>query len=178
MVCSVTDCSVAVLARGLCNRHYTRWYKHGDTSTVLVMQGVHPTVRFWAKVDRRGADECWLWNGPRNSEGYGTFYVDGRVPGAHRYAYEQTIGPIPPGLQLDHLCRNTSCVNPSHLEPVTGRENILRGQGVAARNARKTHCKRGHEFTPENTYIFPNGRWRQCRTCMREVYAPRRKAAL
>lgn len=81
----------------------------------------------------------------------------------HRIAYELAVGPIPVGLVIDHLCRNHSCINPEHLEPVTNVENVMRGESAWARNARKTHCKRGHEFTDENT-IRRNGT-RSCRQC-------------
>lgn len=112
---------------------------------------------------------CWEWQGCRTPEGYGQIAVDGRICGTHRIAWESYCGPIPNGLQVDHLCRNPRCCNPEHLEPVTLRENILRGESPAARNARKTHCKNGHEFTPENTYQRKDGRGgRECRTC-REV---------
>ncbi len=77
--------------------------------------------------------------------------------------YEQLVGPIPPGLHLDHLCRNTSCVNPDHLEPVTVAENVLRGVGITAQNAQRTHCRRGHKFTAQNTYR--HGGKRHCRIC-------------
>lgn len=129
--------------------------------------------RFWAKVQRGGPTECWLWTASR-SDGYGHFHVSrARMP-AHRYAYELLVGPIPEGLILDHLCRVRHCVNPAHLEPVTSAENTLRGYGMPARNARKTHCKYGHEFTPENTRRTRLGR--ECRTC-RRLYEKRRDAA-
>jgi hypothetical protein len=115
--------------------------------------------RFWKKVDRRGDHECWEWLGLKN-RGYG-LYSRYR---AHRYAYEQLVGPIPDGLTLDHLCRNPGCVNPAHLEPCTAVENAMRGNSPPAANARKTHCKYGHELTPENTYYPPRG-GRECRTC-------------
>ncbi len=122
-------------------------------------------VRFWSKVTLAGPDECWPWLSTHNHKGYGQFMVDGKVKMAHRLAYEDRIGPIPPGLTLDHLCRNRACCNPAHLEPVSNRENILRGNGATARNARKTHCKNGHEFTPDNIYRSSTGR--ECRTCRR-----------
>ena len=122
--------------------------------------------RFWAKVDRRDEDECWPWTGYVTA-GYGRFYPTRRKGvKAHRYAYELLIGPIPAGLHLDHLCRNKLCMNPQHLEPVTLVENVMRGEGVTVQNAQKTHCLRGHEFTPENTRITPQG-WRQCKVCRR-----------
>lgn len=107
---------------------------------------------------------CWLWIGSCDRGGYGKILVDGKQRLAHRFAYEQYIGPIPDGLPLDHLCRVRPCVNPWHTEPVTTKENVLRGEGLAARNAKATHCKHGHEFTAENTYIARFGR--QCKACM------------
>lgn len=114
--------------------------------------------RFWAKVERSDDNSCWLWTG-YVLRGYGRF----ESTGAHRVAYELLVAPIPPGLHLDHLCRVTRCVNPSHLEPVTQAENNRRA------SAAQTHCKRGHEFTPENTYRIP-GRPspRTCRECAKE----------
>jgi hypothetical protein len=125
--------------------------------------------RFWSKV-RRG-DVCWNWTGAIGSGGYGNFYAGGgrterRTMGAHHYAYELLVGPVPEGKCLDHLCRNRRCVNPDHLEVVTRGENVLRGDGDLARAARASHCKHGHEFTPENTHINAKG-WRCCRTCWR-----------
>lgn len=117
--------------------------------------------RFWSKVDASG--DCWLWLGSITANGYGQTSVGGRRQAAHRYAYEQTVGPIPNGLQLDHLCRVHACVNPDHLEPVTNRENVLRGVGTSAVNARKTHCIHGHPLSGDNLMVY--GSWRKCRTC-------------
>jgi hypothetical protein len=105
---------------------------------------------------------CLIWRGRINMHGYGVLH-ETRV---HRLIYELIEGPIPPGLQIDHLCRNRACVNADHFELVTSRENTLRGDGPTAINARKTHCKRGHAFSAKNTYINRNG-GRSCRKCMK-----------
>jgi hypothetical protein len=101
--------------------------------------------------------------GSKSTLGYGGFRdAKSRMVPAHRWAYETIVGSIPEGLELDHLCRNPSCVNPGHLEPVPHRENLARGIG----NGSKTHCPKGHAYSPENTYTGPNGN-RGCRTCRR-----------
>lgn len=121
--------------------------------------------RFWSKVARRGAGGCWEWQGTRDGRGYGKFNLESRRPVlAHRFSYEAVVGPIPEGLSLDHLCRNTGCVNPAHLEPVTHKENCLRGVGVAAINARKTHCLKGHPYSGANLLYTRSG-YRVCREC-------------
>lgn len=140
---------------------------------------VSPIERFYSKVDRSGT--CWLWTATINNRGYGLFYLSGRMVLAHRVAYEIRIGPIPPGAEIDHVrergCAHRHCVNPAHLEPVTHRENLLRGSGFAATNARKTQCIHGHELTPQNTYVRHTG-WRGCRTCKRAGDARRRARLL
>jgi hypothetical protein len=115
---------------------------------------------------------CWLWIGSISPQGYGHFFHGGQMVGAHRFSYEHEHGLIPAGLQIDHLCRVRSCVNPSHLEPVTNRENTLRGVNT---NRAKTACPQGHEYTPENTYTYmrPGGEGRYCRMC---TAAHRRKS--
>lgn len=121
--------------------------------------------RFWDKIEVR--DGCWHWTASRSAQ-YGYIWWEGRGWRAHKLAYLILVGPIPEGLELDHLCTNPLCVNPDHLEPVTHRENVLRSNNMAGRNARKTHCKWGHEFTQENTYHPPkHPKKRYCRACMR-----------
>jgi len=95
---------------------------------------------------------------------------------AHRFAYEYCMGAIPEGLQLDHLCRNTFCVRPEHLEPVSGKINLLRGNTINAANARKTHCIRGHPYSGDNLYIYEKTGARACKECMRIHYREYRAA--
>lgn len=128
-------------------------------------------ARFWAKVDRRGPSECWLWKASCSTDGYGQFRAEGRCIRAHRLAYELLVGPIPLGMDLDHVeargCTAKTCVNPAHLEPVSRRVNIMRGRGVTARNARKTHCLRGHPFDEVNTRRRRRDGARVCIECRR-----------
>lgn len=144
--------------------------------------------RFLAKVEF--TENCWLWTGSRGPSRrgdlyYGRFMIDGRRSVksspmlAHRASYEHFVEPIPDGMTIDHLCRNTLCVNPDHLEVVTLRVNILRGTSPMAQQARQTHCVRGHEFTEENTR-WRKDRKRSCRACDRlheEKRTLRRRAA-
>lgn len=110
---------------------------------------------------------CWRWGGKINHCGYARLYVgEGREVMAHRFSYELHVGVIPDGLDLDHLCRVRDCVNPAHLEPVTRRENLLRGETAPARESRLTHCRRGHPYDEVNTYRAAGKRY--CRACWRE----------
>lgn len=129
--------------------------------------------RLWSKVNKDGPvpphrpdlGPCWLWTAGKTGQGYGAFRAGLALARAHRFVYELLVGPIPDGLELDHLCRVHSCVNPDHLELVTHRVNTLRGLAPTALNAKKTHCPQGHPYGEENT------RWwrghRICRACHR-----------
>jgi hypothetical protein len=122
---------------------------------------------------------CWVWTGSKTQKGYGRF--GHRL--AHRTSYELLVGPIPEGLVIDHLCRNRGCINPVHLEVVTNRENVMRGDGprlLAAKNRERsesiTHCPHGHVYDEANTYWSPRKK-RYCRACQRQRDV-RRRAAL
>ena len=123
--------------------------------------------RFWDKVEK--TSNCWNWTASVDTNGYGQFISAGRNCRAHRVAFELLKESIPTEKQLDHLCRNKRCVNPDHLEIVTGRVNVLRGTGVTARNAQKTHCPKGHPYSERNTYHYPNPKKRNrgCHECRR-----------
>lgn len=115
-------------------------------------------IKHHVVVDGNG---CWIWQiSTDNGSGYGQITIDHKVYKAHRVSYEAFVGPIPTGLQLDHLCRVRKCVNPEHLEPVTPLENTHRGVGHGS----ETECPQGHEYSPENTYVTTANR-RHCRTC-------------
>jgi hypothetical protein len=130
---------------------------------------------FWRRVNQNGPvpahrpelGPCWVWKGSIGSNGYANIIAgpDGTRRRPHVISYLALVGPIAPGLDIDHLCRNTACLNPRHLEAVTHRVNMLRGVNACAVHARKTHCKHGHALTPENVYVRLDNGGRQCRTC-------------
>lgn len=167
--CSIERCERPHAARGWCILHYSRWKRCGSLGEA-VFQRLTPVERFFSFVALHGS--CWIWTGHCTSNGYGTFF-DRRTIKAHRWAYEHWVGPIPDGLVLDHFaCDTPPCVNPMHVRPVTRRENTLRGDGPAAQNLAKTHCKRGHPFDEANTLHRQDGR--QCRVCVNVQQARRR----
>lgn len=135
--------------------------------------------RLLDKTEQR--EGCWVWTATLDRHGYGTFWL-GRNVGAHRASLLLHGIELPAGMDVDHLCRNPACVNPSHLEVVTRRTNILRGAAPTALTFQMNRCKRGHEFTPENTRIQGGDPTkRQCRTCLndsrRARYAELRRAS-
>lgn len=137
--------------------------------------------RLLSKITK--TENCWLWNGTIGVYGYGKIYIDGKHKRAHRAVYEALVGEIPEGMVLDHLCEVKSCVNPSHLEPVTISENLSRSINTQMSvNKRKTHCLNGHEFTKENTYYRKdrngNRDCRKCQTARTKIYLAKQKRAL
>lgn len=138
--------------------------------------------RLAAKISVRADTGCHEWKDAKDRKGYGRIFSNGRPVSAHRTVWEIENGAIPQGLVIDHLCRNRSCVNPHHMEVVTNRENVLRGEGHTAVNARKTHCNAGHELAPDNinTVTFERRGERHCKQCAARwarAYRERRKAA-
>lgn len=176
-------CERPAHARGLCAAHYNRWKRGRDVQAEpLLNLSSDIEERFWARVHKVPA-ECWTWQSTTSPGGYGVFRFKNNKFSAHVWAYRRFVGPVPEGLQLDHLChtRDTSCsggdscphrrcVNPEHLEPVTPRENTLRGKSIQAANADKTHCVNGHPFSAMNTRISPQGT-RVCKACQRAATA-------
>jgi hypothetical protein len=186
-ICPFPDCNRPVHCGGLCGGHYAQ-FKKGQELRPLGKRSLTPMQRFWLKVDKRPSG-CWIWTACRNAHGYGKFGLNGKTWLAHRFAYTMLRGEIPGGLVLDHLCRTPACVNPSHLEPVTNRENSLRGEGprlAALQRIDQTFCKHGHPLFGENLYRNPTTGHRYCRICIKRWrrewfaknpdYKPRRKA--
>lgn len=174
--CRADDCDRTIItADGLCDRHYRQLLHNGT-----FVSKRDPELRLWSRVDKDGPiplarpdlGQCWQWTGPRwkrdydGAPTYGFMKMNGKNTGVHRIVYELLVDVIPDGLTIDHLCRNMACVNPSHLEPVTLTENILRSDNTAALFARRDSCYRGHSFDPPNGYARPDGA-RGCHECDR-----------
>lgn len=126
-----------------------------------------PAIERFRALTALDANGCLVWTGYIQSNGYARHWVDGKNLIAHRWSYEYHVGPIPEGMQIDHLCRNRRCVNPEHLEVVTPAENSRRStsaEAARARGARITHCPRGHPYDEENT-LFDRKGGRSCREC-------------
>lgn len=173
--CEVVVCDRPAVTRRLCRAHYLWWQRNGVVPTHAV--GSPPPRERVSLRDRILASievdetECWIWQPSRNSSGYGQLQHDGKNLAAHRVAYEQFVGLIPDGLELDHLCRVRACCNPIHLEPVTHQENMRRGRFGAA-----THCPHGHPYSEDNTYRTREGH-RHCRTCTLTQQREKKRAA-
>lgn len=178
-ICLYDDGCKRVVAFGMCEKHYRRWRSNGDPLIVRTIHGDDET-RFWFRVYKdgplpgsdtlaAGRGPCWLFGKDKPLHTYGTFKAWGsKSVRAHRFSYVLANGPVDGALHIDHLCRVPRCVNPDHLEAVPPRINALRGIGAAAQAAKRTHCPKGHEYTPENTYRPPGEEHhRQCRKCIR-----------
>lgn len=170
-VCSVESCERKHFARRYCRNHYRLFVLYGDP---LGGPGKGSTkqdevARFWSKVDKHGPvpehrpdlGPCWVWTAALNQSGYGSFWINGTTTTAHLFIYRREVGDTA-GLEVDHLCRNRICVRLSHLEAVTSRENNLRSNSMAGRNARKTHCPHGHAYATHG--VLYRGR-RYCSMC-------------
>lgn len=154
--CSVPDCDRPRNCRGYCKMHYTRFMRHGNVERDY--NGKSFEERFWDKVEVTGF--CWNWTGSLVNGKYGNIAHRGKTLKAHRVAYELLVGKIPAGFHIDHLCRNTKCVNPDHLEPVTQAENNKRSPNWAGN---RKSCPHGHAYTEENTVVLYSSRY--CRKC-------------
>ena len=174
-ICSIEGCDRDAVARGWCLNHYKRERRRAGG------QFVRATVaERLAAAATRQPNGCLEWDRARHADGYGHFYLDGRIQLAHRAAWIIANGPIPDDMNVCHRCDNPPCIDPAHLFLGTQSDNVAdmvaKGRHM---NNRRTHCKRGHEFTEENTRIDDRGN-RNCRTCTAEyqrAYNERRKLA-
>lgn len=180
MTCSVPDCTRPVEARGWCQTHYMQWRRTGDP---VPKPPLSLAERLHRRIEVIGG--CHLWTGKLNAYGYGMITISGgkkRQRRVHIVAYETLIGPVPEGLVLDHTCHlnngscaggvtclHRRCINPDHMMPRTIAENVMRGVGLMAKQARQTHCKRGHPLSGDNLYEWKGTRL--CRTCRALNYA-------
>jgi hypothetical protein len=129
-------------------------------------------MRFMEKIDvgEFYKNDCWSWRSTMASGGYAYWFFRGKQQKVSRIVYEHWKGRIPHGLVVDHICNNPPCVNPDHLQAVTQKQNVLRGNGPTAINARKTHCKRGHKFTKKTIYTYGNKDGKECVVCKESYY--------
>lgn len=172
--CAFPGCANSLHAKGLCASHNQQLARGASLRPLDPRKrnlGKPLAERFFMKVEK--TETCWLWTGSKNHLGYGQIWLsdEKRVAMAHRVSVRLHGREIPPGYEVDHLCRNPSCVNPEHLEPVTHEVNMDRAPASAIQfQAAKTHCPQGHEYIPENTYLKRNASGtlsRECRTCKR-----------
>lgn len=182
--CDVGDCPESHYSLGFCVRHHYRLKRYGDplggkyfySDLVRETRLLPPVERFWSRVNKNGSipekrpelGPCWVWMASKHEQGYGqTFLFPDVAVGAHRVAWYLSGRDFVTGFELDHLCENPSCVCPDHLQQVPPVVNIMRGNSAPARNARRTRCGQGHEFTPRNTKLTRHGH-RRCRICVND----------
>jgi hypothetical protein len=164
--CSIEGCDKPASSRGWCKKHYTRWERHGDP---LALSWGPPLERILRQIVIE-PEGCWIFTGHTNKpgiHGYGVLAHEGGRVLVHRFMYEQYVGPIPEGLEIDHLCRRKRCCCPDHLEPVSHAENVRRAVGI------RTECERGHPWTTEN--VSNDGRCRLCRNAAKRRYVERKR---
>lgn len=166
--CSIDGCRRKHKARGWCAQHYWRWQHYGSPKEDISFERqVTAKERFWQHVDTGSPNACWIWTGARNRDGYGHFYVSGKLVAVHRFSFELHKGPIPEGMEIDHLCRTHPCVNPLHLDAVSHQTNNRRGVHP---NSFKNACSQGHSYDLLNT-MYVRGKsgtvQRRCRQCSR-----------
>lgn len=179
--CTADGCADPQYVKGHCVRHAARIKTYGTldggkyefSDIILAGRGMSPAEKFWQRVDFAGPTPearpelgpCWLWRLSKNTAGYGQTYLFPNVGiGAHRVAWHLAGYLLVPGMELDHLCRNSGCLRVTHLEQVTKLENMLRGNGWSGRNSRKAMCPKGHQYGAGNTIANPQGH-RKCRRC-------------
>lgn len=152
-ICNIEDCSKAVFRRSWCSTHYSRWLRHGEPRYKITGTLLQSMKRFWLNTDFNSLYECWHWNGRTDKNGYGRLNFRSKDfnkndMAAHRLSYMLFAGELNPKLVINHICHNTLCVNPLHLEQITLSEN---SKDRWHDNSWKTHCKHGHIFDKKNT---------------------------
>lgn len=147
-VCDIDGCQGKHLAKGFCSKHYLRLYKNG-TLKPLVLRSVGVYERLMSKISYEG--DCWIFQGCKTANGYGHIRDGKKMKLAHRVSYENRYSPVPHHLELDHLCRNRACVNPVHLELVTHKENVRRGNAGMNYKERTRNAK--GQFTKDTGLI-------------------------
>ena len=159
-MCIIKDCSATTVGRGYCRKHYQRWWKYGDP---LYVSYGSTEARYQRYTNR--SSECWVWTGTTNN-GYGRLWDGQRTVLAHRWAYMTYVGPIPKGWQIDHLCKETLCARPSHLEAVPAAENLARRSG----NIRPVKDTRSAKERFFSRIVVKDGHWYWTARCDRNGY--------